>query len=244
LFHIEQKNKILILLDAEYTEIRKKERIEMKIIKKKFISNDEEILWEHSEEKDLLKEIIVHLIIGIFLMIFLITVIIIISRTLEWLSWYVVLLLSVIPILLFVRTILVAKKDYSDKLNKLQISRKELRNYENVYILTNKRWIQKDYDLNFNIDISKYTKGALERKKDIVFVNLEKIQVIYTVEDKKYMIAFYIDYDEENLEETYLGVWLSPEEFKKVMKILKKVIPIEKEKLDKFGATVYFRKQK
>jgi len=215
----------------------------MEVIKKKFISHNEEILWEYSEEKNLLKDIIVHLIIGIFLLIFFIAIIIFISQTLEWLSWYIVLLISIFPILLFVRTIITGVKNYKDMLNKLQLSRKELRNYERVYMLTNKRWIQKDYDLSSNIDISKYKKGVLERNKDIIFVNLENIKVIYTVEDKEYMIAFYIDYDEENFEDSYLGVWLSLEEFQKVMKILKDVIPIKKGKQDNFGATTYFRKQ-
>ena len=209
---------------------------------KKNLLDDEEILWKYSEERNLLKETIAHLIIGIFLIAFLLISIIMISSTLVWMTWYIILLLIAIPTLLFIRTIFAIIKDYKKKSNYLNLTWKELRKYKCVYIITNKRWIQKDYDLNSNIDISKYSTKVLEKSGDIIFVNMESIQVIYTYEDNGYTILFYIDYDEDNLEDSNLGVLLSSMEFIKAIKTLKEVIPLKKEKQDEFGGTIFYRK--
>ncbi|MFX0073218.1 MAG: hypothetical protein ACFFAO_19235 [Candidatus Hermodarchaeota archaeon] len=115
---------------------------------------------------------------------------------------------------------------------------KELEKYEDIYILTNKRWIQKNLDFNFKFDISKYPKKVLKRHRDIISVNLDSIKMI-TIDVTN--IGFYVDEEDFNKPvPTYLGVELF-KEFDKVMKLLKELIPLEL-KEDKYGDLYLQRK--
>ncbi|HEY0089926.1 MAG TPA: hypothetical protein VGB37_13840 [Candidatus Lokiarchaeia archaeon] len=213
----------------------------MEIIKK-FLRNEEEVLWYYRETKSLIKEPLIHVLIGILLMVILSYLILVIASWLEWILWVVILLL-LIPIGLFGRSMLYSIKDYRDKIKTLQLSFKQLRHYECIYAITNKRWIQKDFDLNSNVDVSEYPEEAIEKFKDIIFVNLEKIEAIYTFENKINVIALYLEYNEENPEETDFGVWVPLKEFHKAIDTLKKVIPLESEKEDELGEKIFLRKK-
>jgi ABC-type multidrug transport system fused ATPase/permease subunit len=210
---------------------------------KQLLTEGEDILWYYRETKSLIKEPLIHVFIGILLMVILSYLILVIASWLEWILWVVILLL-LIPIGLFIRSILFSIKDYRDKIKTLQLSFKKLRHYECIYAITNKRWIQKDFDLNSNVEVSDYFKETIEKFKDIVFVNLEKIEAIYTFEDKTNIIALYIEYNEENPEETDFGVWVSSKEFHKAIDTLKKVIPLENEKEGELGEKIFLRKKK
>lgn len=112
-----------------------------------------------------------------------------------------------------------------------ELTLEELKKYEDIYVLTNKRWIQKNLDFNFKFDISKYPNNVLERHRDIISVNLDSIKFI-TIDVTN--IGFYVDEEEFNKPvPTYLSVELF-KEFDKVMKLLKELIPL-KLKEDKYG---------
>ncbi|MFX1316251.1 MAG: hypothetical protein ACFE9T_10335 [Promethearchaeota archaeon] len=86
------------------------------------------------------------------------------------------------------------------KLRKKQLTRTELKNYEQFEILTNKRYIRKNYIWNSKKSLLEYSKEDLEQTKDIVFLNLncvEGIMVHYGKEIIFFLIGDDIDYFEE-----------------------------------------------
>lgn len=207
-----------------------------------YLMKDEKVLWDFSEKSNLIRGKLAHIAIILFLMVFFIAILIYISPTFDWMAWYVVLLLILIPISLFVISIFLKIKNFKEKMSKLQLSLKDLLKYNNYYAITKKRWIQKNYNLNCKIDFSKYPKGSIKQEKDVIFVDLEIIQVIYTFESHENIIAFYVEYDKENPEDANFGMILTLIEFRKAMRVLKEIFPIEREDKDDSGEIVYFRK--
>ncbi|MFX0135511.1 MAG: hypothetical protein ACFFDN_17840 [Candidatus Hodarchaeota archaeon] len=119
-----------------------------------------------------------------------------------------------------------------------KLTLEELKKYEDIFVLTNKRWIQKNLDFNFKFDISKYPKNVLERHRDIITVNLDSIKMI-TIDVTN--IGYYVDEEDFNKPvPTYLGVEAF-KEFDNIMKILKELIPLEL-KEDNYGDLYLQRK--
>ncbi len=86
------------------------------------------------------------------------------------------------------------------KLRGKQLTRTELKNYEQFEILTDKRYIRKNYIWNSKKSLLEYSKEDLEKTKDIVFLNLncvEGIMIHYGKEIIFFLIGDDIDYFEE-----------------------------------------------
>lgn len=194
-----------------------------------FLNEDEEILWSRKEINNLLsfvsfsiKAIIFY--IG-FLMIF--YIICVISGIIVG----AILMLS-LCILGIIVTIVMTIKTYRTRIKTIPLNRNQLRQYEFFYMITNKRYIRKDYYYHDKRDFSKYPKNAFEQIGDTVFLNFEcvdRIIVDYVLKEINFKIkgypegrAFFLGFNEKD-------------EMDKVMKLIQTALPLEilQKKVDK-----------
>ncbi|MFX0135009.1 MAG: hypothetical protein ACFFDN_15315 [Candidatus Hodarchaeota archaeon] len=68
---------------------------------------------------------------------------------------------------------------YSNMKKHLQLTSKELKNYEEYEVITNMRYIRRNYFLNFDKNFLSYSKRSIERINDITFLDLNRIQEIW-----------------------------------------------------------------
>lgn len=128
-----------------------------------------------------------------------------------------------------------------------QLKFKNFSKYENIFVLTNKRYIQKVYYQNLHVKESLYSKEALEKHGDIVFVNLDYIKTF--IVDQDGIVEFTMDYRDDILDPSYKATWLGLEftgsisdYYDPLIDQLFKLIPFEKVKEDEY-ATYYRRKE-
>ncbi|MFX1350135.1 MAG: hypothetical protein ACFE92_15820 [Promethearchaeota archaeon] len=153
-----------------------------------------------------------------------------------------ILLISGFPLYLFLNIY----NEYKRITQRLELKLSNLRSYEEFFILTNKRWIQKSFHLA-KIDEIRNEKNQIIKKKDIAFVNLDSIKVIYISpqkEGKVYHINFFKLWD-KNLEESIFHVFLEENDYKKMIEILRKIVEIIKEEHDvfKYGDCAFYCKK-
>ena len=115
------------------------------------------------------------------------------------------------------------------------ISEEERKNYKNVFILTNKRWIQKELRKELHEYIKKYSEELVKRKRDIIYINIKDIKVWYIIDT----IGIYVDkteYDSNN--PTYLGADLPNKARLSLINILMNLSQFDF-KEGKFGAKIF-----
>ncbi len=201
------------------------------------LQNNEEILWKFSKKEDPLskprKNVKTGLILTFFITILELFYVIsgIFIKMVPEIIMPIALLLSFI--LLF---LILSINDYKKVLKKFELSPEELKNYENVYILTNKRWIQKSINV-FNIDFSKLHKQNLKRNKDIVLVSLEILPILYTYdlgEKYGYYVIFLQEYDKNSIIDPLenLGLIIPSENYWKFNKAIQEFFTLDKKEQD------------
>ncbi len=122
-------------------------------------------------------------------------------------------------------------------MKKGQLTWKDLKKYEMISILTNKRWIQKDRGVIFLKDKG-YSTGDIEHYKDFVFIKLELIKFIELTEVKdlgkmKYWIKLYFSYDKKKPKGEILGTnFSSTDQFLILLDNIKGVLKIKHEEND------------
>lgn len=120
--------------------------------------------------------------------------------------------------------------------------RERYNGYKELYILTDKRWIQKkklDY-------LYKDLIGILADRNDIIKIDLKDINVVFTryiPENSFYYIGFYYFYEEECKSNIpFLGCSLNLNEYQELLKIVQKNINLEKHDINSLYHALYFRK--
>ncbi|NVM19616.1 MAG: hypothetical protein HWN80_18075 [Candidatus Lokiarchaeota archaeon] len=136
---------------------------------------DETILWEQSVEKNLLKRWPVYLIILIFAdLLGLLFAVFIIMVGIWWISILLLFFIISTP-WMFYKT----NKLSNDRTREeLKLSDVELMNYEFFDIFTNKRYIRRNYFLNFEQYVKMYLEAAYELVSDVYFLELKFVSKV------------------------------------------------------------------
>ena len=164
---------------------------------KQFLQDDEYILWKKCQVKNYL--------IRIPLVIFLLGIII---SSIALFFWYIpnwegtsyifYTNIEVNPIIsyliilsIFYTFIIIVLGDFFREFKKfskkLDLKLIDLKSYTEIYILTNKRWIQKELNYSYLIDDSKFSPDILCRIKDMTFIDLNYFK-INSINSKKKII--------------------------------------------------------
>lgn len=188
------------------------------------LHKDEKILWIYTRERNFLIGPITYVI---FQIIFLIIANILL---IPWIltSQGSLLLVGVILYLIFMGGIgiLIPISIHGVYLMKkrLNLDYQDLRNYHEVYAMTNERWVQKNYHWNFarNSGFDAYPEDALLKDVDSVSIRLGEIDAISTRRNGKVYDTFiYTDYQRgKPFATSYLCAFLPKKYFDDFVKIL------------------------
>lgn len=173
------------------------------------LPKNEEVLWFHEENTDLTYFIKMTLI-------FIICSFIMVPVCNIYIFYFIgeieklILFLSFIIIDGFL--MLLAVFNYKKLKNRLNLTYRKLKNYKEFVILTNKRYIRRNYYLNFKVNLSRYIfENALEQIGDVLYIKLEKINKVivdYNIseinlhfQDDPILSPFYIKFKKIDLKE-------------------------------------------
>ena len=198
-----------------------------------YLLDDEEILWSHREMMNLIQLPTLEIIIGTSLSGGL-------SLSLNFIIYVffaknIILLLSLIilPIVIVIifglSLIMPGIRQYIQITENLHLNTKDLRKYEGISIITNKRLIQKSYNA-FEIDYLQNPINDLENFKiyrDMVFVNLESIQVV-SAEEMEYFFQVGFKFKEDDTNFMPLLFSIPRDRFSEFLSILKENIPLQR----------------
>ena len=85
-------------------------------------------------------------------------------------------------------------REFKKSTKKLDLRLIDLKNYNEIYILTNKRWIQKELSYSYLIDDSKFSPDILCRIKDMMFIDLNNLKITSIQKGRsQYIISFCIN---------------------------------------------------
>jgi len=203
----------------------------------KYLKDDENILFQRSlinpAHKKNIKAMIIIGGISLFLIVPIIICFILGS------TYTLYFIISIILILLsagFGLATLGLYLPYFKHMKVLQLGFNQIKRYKDIYVLTNKQWIQKCLDvLNIN-----QTAFPLEFTKhnDIVFIDFNQIKSFFAQRKDSYT-SYFIRF---NLKFPYgQGLFIPYDVFPEFIKILKEVIPIKKEVHAQHGLIYYYR---
>ncbi len=209
-----------------------------------FLDEDEEILWKREIIRNLSVE-------RKYFTIFIISFLVAFSTIFTYFLYVFYLTFSVIFILLFISVSLlilpnimimikILKKYKNSKkqvIEKYQLSLEELRNYHFLWVLTNKKWIQKDFTSDDKVKMD--PAGIMQQKGDILQIDLKSIRIIEIKRNFR-EISFYISDDYYLAKSPNLSVEIhSKQDFKNLEQVIRDLIPIEKEDNRKKKVTLY-----
>lgn len=109
------------------------------------------------------------------------------------------------------------------------LSNWELGKYKKISILTNKRWIQKNIDMNRYIYPNDFPPDTIERNNDIIFANLDAVKAVMVAESdpKNYRIWIYLKESFTEYDDPHIGVEIeSWGEYDKFMRCFKQFVPL------------------
>ena len=212
---------------------------------------DEKILWRKKTYTNEIKELrftrnifILTVVTSLFsILLYFLTSTINFDFLLTFFILLTVILIATIPLYLFFRIY----KEYNKIAKKLNIELSNLRIYEEFFILTNRRWIQKSFYLA-KIEDNKYLNDQITKKSDLIFVDLNSISVIYVSPQKKNKIFWLNLYKvwDKFLNESILQVYLAKSDYQRLVETLRDVFEITKEERDvfKYGDIAFYCKKK
>ena len=120
------------------------------------------------------------------------------------------------------------------------ISEEERKSYKNVYVLTNKRWIQKELFRELYEYINKYSDELIKRERDIISINIKDIKIWFIIDT----IGIYIDETEYNSKKpTYLGADVPKKAKQKLIDVLMNLPQFEYKK-GKYNADIFYKKER
>jgi hypothetical protein len=195
------------------------------------LSLDEKILWEQRllfNKLEGLKRAVFLLIFFICISIFFLLISFMPFSNIfdDFMILQVVILILVLPLGVFFAEII----SYRKRLKRLDVRTKDLKNYEEFTVLTNKRWIQKSLFF-LKLDYSKYDSDLILIQKDLAIANLLDIEIIYITKGFKseiFYINFFKSWDKWT-EESVLQVILEKSDYLILMETLQKLFSITKE---------------
>ncbi len=215
------------------------------------LNNEEKILWKKQNYTNELKQLrftlnILILTVGISIfsiLFYFLTSTINFDVFLSIFILLTVLLISGFPLYLFLRIY----NEYKRIITRIKLKLRNLRKYEEFFILTNKRWIQKSFYLA-KMDNSEYKGDQIIKQNDLAFVDLYDIEIIYISpqkDDKMYHVNFFKLWD-KFIEESVLHVFLEENDFQKLMETLRDIFQIIKEERNiiKYGDFALYSKMK
>lgn len=218
---------------------------------KSTLNSEEKILWKKQNYTNELKELRFTLNILIFtvgisifsLLFYFLTSTINIDVMLSFVISLTIFLISGFPLYLFFKIY----SEYKKIIKRLELKLSNLRRYEEFFILTNKRWIQKSFYLA-KIDNFNYKSDLMVKQKDLAFVNLDNIEVIYISPQKKvemFQVNFFRLWD-KNSEESIFRVNIGGDELQEIMKTLQEIFQITKEEHEviKYRDSAFYCKKK
>ncbi len=119
---------------------------------------------------------------------------------------------------------------YQKSMKKLNLSFKQIKSYEDIYVLTNKRWIHRSLDvLNFDADMFPIKIKTVE---DVVFIDFEQIQSFFTTRRDSFS-CYFIGFDNDFPGGP--GLLIPYEIFPEFIKELLNLLPIKREVHEKRG---------
>jgi hypothetical protein len=152
---------------------------------KHFLQDDEYILWKKCQVKNYLIRIpLVISLLGI-----LITGIALFFWYIPgWEGTFYIFNIEVNPIIIYLSILSIFYtgiiivlgdffREFKKGTKKLDLKLIDLKNYDEIYVLTNKRWIQKELKYSFLIDDSKFSPDILYRIKDVMFIDLNNFKI-------------------------------------------------------------------
>ncbi len=215
------------------------------------LNSEETILWKKQNYTNELKELrftlnILILTIGVSIfsvLFYFFTTTINFDILLSVVILFTILLISGFPLYFFFRIY----SEYRTIIKRLELKLSNLRRYEEFFILTNNRWIQKSFYLA-KINDSEYKRDQITKQNDLAFVDLESIEVIYVSpqkNDKIFHVNFFRLWD-KNLEESVLHVFLEEKDYQRLMETLRTIFQITKEEHDViiYGDFAFYSKKK
>ncbi|MFX1313649.1 MAG: hypothetical protein ACFFHD_13725 [Promethearchaeota archaeon] len=191
----------------------------------KYLLKNEKILWHKGEIVNLvyfIKGIIIFIacsiVIGLILDIYLIYNI----------KAYKVLTLTIVFLTIDIILILLAFYNYRKRKKRLQSTYKELKNYEEFDILTNLRFIRRNYYLNYKVDLSRYIfEKVVDQIDDVVFLKLENIKGI--IIDYQVKEINFIFNDECNFSPFYIKFMkMNSNEIEEIIEIITQILNLER----------------
>lgn len=218
---------------------------------KTILSSEEKILWKKQNYTNELKGlrftfIILTLTVGVSIfsiLFYFLTSKVYFNILLSFFISLTILLISGFPLYLFFRIF----SEYKEIIKRLELKLSDLKRYEEFFMLTNKKWIQKSFNL-VKVDDFNFESDLLLKQKDLAFVSLDSIEVIYITTQKKrkiYNVNLFRRWD-KYLEESVIHVFLQENDFLTLIETLRKLFHISKEEHNviKHGDSVFYCKKK
>ncbi len=144
--------------------------------------------------------------------------------TIVWLIWYTI-------------------HTYKKRIETLKLNPTDLKKYEFFDVITNLRYIRRNYFLNFLKDLSKYPKDALEQVNDIVFLKLDFVEKVIINHNIGRLLLFVREYNCKYKYDTDFYIEFSKSTFKDLLDKLSDVLNLKIIEQNA-GVTVYISSNK
>ncbi|MFX0140600.1 MAG: hypothetical protein ACFFDN_43570 [Candidatus Hodarchaeota archaeon] len=189
------------------------------------LEQDEEILWKNIKVKNLYYEYIAYYLITLIPVILPIYWLFLID---EILIKIIISLLLLSVAIIYLYAIYKIPSEKRKFIERYQLNPEEYKKYQEIYTITNKRWIQKNYSyIKESASQDYYLKKFIEipsckvqQKGDILFATLDSFQIIKTWNSKR--IAFFISDDYYFLNSTdFIAKISSKQDFQELIKIIR-----------------------
>lgn len=203
---------------------------------------DEEIFWKIRKETNEKPTFIATFLLDFISLIIILALGILLYVYLQNILYLLILLIGT-PL---IYKIFIDFKKFKSKAGILDIPLKSLAKYENFYLLTTRRWIQKSINL-INIKKSRFPSDGITVQKDVVYLDLNLINVISLSLENFYPkkeISFFIDYDGIHHRKHYFKVVLKEKDYSELVDKLRYLFKIENEKKLGSGHYIYYVKKR
>lgn len=154
-----------------------------------YMEKNEEILWSYHKVKDLKKNFLSIVYILIIIIIGFSIAAIIINLTF---SDLLLMMITMVPIITFIIIVISGYRNYRKINSFYNLNEEQIRSYHNFYILTNKRWIQKQLFIQTTKYAMQLPKDLIKVENDLISINSKDIKIWVFYSD----ISLYVDIDE------------------------------------------------
>ncbi len=205
------------------------------------LEEDERILWKHVKIEYILRYIYKAIIVSLFIPSFILIFFLLIYLFGEIKSILMLILFCVILLSMEVAVIFIFYEDFETKkksFENIHLNLKDYKKYNEMYIITNKRWFHKHYGYTEEFICDAYSFH--QQKDEILFFPFNSIKII-RFELKKRKITFFNNYDLYIMKSGLEYEISSKSDFQELVRIIKDTFPIEKEELHKKGEILFLQ---